>query len=242
MATCITGSTVNSDLIESLGQFGFDAAWIECEHGPVTWDQIGDLSRTCDLCDMTALTRVPSNEPWVITRTLDRGASGIVVPHVNTKEEAERVVRSAKFAPQGQRGMYGGRRSWGEENYYQTANDQVLVVVLIEEVEALKNLTEILTVDEIDVFFLASNDLAQTMGLIGERNHPRVSAAVDEAIQQISQAGRGAGTMADEQTVEHFIDLGARFFLTNWDSWIAAGAKSFLARTGQARAASLGQK
>ena len=230
LATGISGSTVDGELIEFLGQFGFDAAWIECEHGPVTWDQIGDLSRACDLWDMTALTRVPANEPWIITRTLDRGANGICVPHVNTREQAERVVRSAKFGPVGLRGMYSGRRALGVDNYFQEANEEILLVVLIEEVEALKNLEEILTVDEIDVFFVAPSDLAQTMGLTGQTSHPRAMSAVDGAIRQIAEAGRVPGALVEEQTVEHFVQLGARFLMTGWDSWIAAGAKSYLAK------------
>ena len=243
MTTAITGSSVDGELIEFLGQFGFDAGWIECEHGAVTWDQIGDLSRACDLWDMTALVRVPANEPWIITRTLDRGASGIVVPHVNTREQAERVVRSAKFGPLGLRGMYSGRRSFevdptgsappgsrGSSNYFQKANDETLLVVLIEEVEALENLEEILTVAEIDVFFVAPSDLAQTMGLTGQTSHPRARAAVDGAIRQIAEAGRVPGALVEEHTVEHFVQLGARFLLTGWNSWIAEGAKSFLGK------------
>src|SRR6266852_3607657 len=87
----------NSDMIDFLGQFGFDGVWIECEHGGVDWDEIGDMTRACDLWNMASIVRVSSNEPWLITRTLDRGASGIVIPHVSTKAEAAKVVESAKF-------------------------------------------------------------------------------------------------------------------------------------------------
>src|SRR6185437_6699781 len=150
-AVTVVGGHHNSDMIDFLGQFGLDGVWIECEHGPVTWEQIGDLSRACDLWNMASVVRVNSNEPWLITRTLDRGASGIVVPHVSTKGEAARVVESAKFGPIGLRGMYGSRRSYGLSDYFQKANDETLVVVLIEEMEAINNLAEILTVDHIDV-------------------------------------------------------------------------------------------
>jgi 4-hydroxy-2-oxoheptanedioate aldolase len=238
ISTVISGYMVNAEMIEFLGQFGFDAAWIECEHGPVTWDQIGDLSRACDLWKMTSLVRVPCNEPWVITRTFDRGANGIVVPHVNTKEQAEQVVRSAKFGPTGLRGMYGGRRALGVENYFQAANDETLVVILIEEIEALRNLHEILMVDHIDVFFVAPSDLAQTMGLTGQMNHPKVAEAVDGAIKQIVGAGRVAGTLVWDHTLEHYLDLGVRFVMTLWNNWIAAGAKSYLTKV-NARSSSL---
>ena len=102
VVTTISGLS-SSDIIDFLGPMGFDAAWLETEHGSVTWDQMGDLTRACDLWGVTPITRVTSNEPWLITRTLDRGSMGIVVPHVNTKEAAERAVQSAKYAPMGYR-------------------------------------------------------------------------------------------------------------------------------------------
>src|SRR6266567_8786454 len=87
----------DTDMIDFLGQFGIDGIWIETEHGHVSWEQIGDMSRACDLWNVASIVRVMANEPWLITRTLDRGASGIVVPHVSTKAEAAQVVQSAKF-------------------------------------------------------------------------------------------------------------------------------------------------
>ena len=125
-----------------------------------------------------SVVRSPSgasaNEPWLITRTLDRGASGIVVPHVSTRDEAAAVVQAAKFGPIGLRGMFGSRRSYGVSDYYRRANEETLVVILIEEMEAIENLAAILTVDHIDAFFVAPSDLAQTMGYTGQQTHPEV--------------------------------------------------------------------
>ncbi len=229
-SVCVVSGHHNSDMVDFLGQFGLDGVWIECEHGPVTWEQIGDLSRACDLWNMASIVRVNSNEPWLITRTLDRGASGIVVPHVSTKEEAAKVVESAKFGPVGLRGMYGSRRSYGVSDYFQKANEETLVVVLIEELEAINNLAEILTVDHIDVFFVAPSDLAQTMGYTGQPNHPEVRTVIDRAIKQIVVAGRTAGALVSEENVDHYQEIGARFFLTAWPSWVARGARDFRAR------------
>ncbi len=226
----VTSGHQTSDMIDFLGQFGFDAMWLECEHGPISWEQIGDMSRACDLWGMSSIVRVNANEPWLITRTLDRGASGIVVPHVSTKAEAERAMQSAKYAPIGYRGMFGGRRSFGMSDYFQKANDDTLVVVLIEEIEAVKNLAEILTVDHIDVFFVAPSDLAQTMGHIGNYAHPEVQAVVDKAIAQIVKAGRVAGTLVNDETVERYLDKGVRFVMNSWTGWVAKGANAYLAK------------
>jgi 4-hydroxy-2-oxoheptanedioate aldolase len=229
-AVTVLGGHHNSDMIDFLGQFGFDGMWIECEHGPVTWEQIGDMSRACDLWNMASVVRVNANEPWLITRTLDRGASGIVVPHVSTKAEALNVVESAKFGPIGLRGMYGSRRSYGVSGYHQKANEETLVVVLIEEMEAVRNLAEILTVDHIDVFFVAPSDLAQTMGYTGQPDHPEVRSVIDGAIRQIVAAGRSAGALATDENLDHYLELGARFFMTSWTSWAAKGAREFRGR------------
>jgi 4-hydroxy-2-oxoheptanedioate aldolase len=229
VTTTISGLQ-NADVIDYLGPLGFDAAWIECEHGPVDWDQLGDMTRACDLWGMTSITRVSSNEPWLITRTLDRGSMGIVVPHVNTREAAEQAAQSAKYAPLGYRGMYGGRQSYGVTDYLQQANDQTMVIVLIEEVEGLRNLDEILKVDNIDVFFVAPSDLAQTMGHIGNIGHPEVQAAIDDALARIIGAGRTAGTLVNDGNVASYVEKGARFLMTSWNGWVAQGSNAFLAR------------
>jgi 4-hydroxy-2-oxoheptanedioate aldolase len=177
---------------------------------------------------MTSITRVSSNEPWLITRTLDRGSMGIVVPHVNTREAAEQAAQSAKYAPLGYRGMYGGRQSYGVTDYLQQANDQTMVIVLIEEVEGLRNLDEILKVDNIDVFFVAPSDLAQTMGHIGNIGHPEVQAAIDDGIARIVSAGRTAGTLANDSNLSAYVEKGVRFLMTSWNGWVANGAAQFL--------------
>ena len=218
----------NADTIDFLGPFGFDAAWIECEHGPVDWDQLADLTRACDLWGMTSITRVNSNEPWLITRTLDRGSMGIIIPHVNDRTSAEQAMQSAKYAPLGYRGMYGGRQSYGVADYFHQANDQTMVIVLLEEAEALDNLDEILKVDDIDVFFVAPSDLAQSMGHLGDTGHPDVQSAIDDAIAHIASAGRTAGTLVNDDNLADYIEKGARFLMTSWNGWLARGATQFL--------------
>ncbi len=104
-------------------------------------------------------------------------------------------------------------------------------MVLIEEKKALDHLADMLTVDHIDVFFVAPSDLAQTMGHIGNQGHPEVQAAIDAAIAQIIAAGKTAGTLVNDDNVERYVAAGARFFLTPWTHWVASGAKAYLAKT-----------
>ena len=227
--TTISGN-MTSEIIDFLGPLGFDAAWIECEHGPVSWEQISDMTRACDLWGMSSITRVNSNDAGLITRTLDRGSMGVVLPHVNTRADAEQAMQSAKFAPLGCRGMFGGRQSYGVSDYFHRANDQTMVIVLLEEVEALQNLDEILGVDYIDVFFVAPSDLSQTMGHIGDPGHPEVQQAIDTAIAKIVSSGRMAGTLVNDDNVASYVEKGVRFLMTSWNAWLARGSAEFLAR------------
>ena len=158
----------------------------------------------------------------------------MVVPHVDTADEARAVVDSARFAPIGSRGMYSSRQGYGVSDYLARANEETLVVVLIEDIVAVNNLAEILAVDDIDVFFVAPGDLAQSMGYIGEVNHPDVHAAVDRAISQITGAGRVAGAIATDSTVGEVVDKGARFLMTGWPAWLTAGAQGYLEKVAAA--------
>ena len=233
VVTVVSGHD-SANMIDFLGQFGFDAFWIEGEHGPNDFADIPDLTRACDLWGMTPLVRVNMNVPGVIYRTLDVGAQGVVVPHVNTAEEARAVVDAAKFAPIGSRGNYSGRQGHGVEDYLSTANDHTLVVALIEDIVAVNNLSEILTVDHIDVFFVAPGDLAQSMGHLGQIAHPEVAAVVDRSIAQIVGAGRVAGALVNDATVEDYIGKGARFLLTGWAAWVNSGARNYLGKVAAA--------
>ena len=229
VVTIVSGHN-SSDIIDFLGQFGFDGVWIEGEHGPVDFADIPDMTRASDIWGMTSVVRVNINSPSVIYRTFDVGAQGVVVPHVNTAEEARAVVDAAKFHPIGARGMFTSRQGHGVADYLARANDETLLVVLIEDIVAVNNLAEILTVDHIDVFFVAPSDLAQSMGHLGQAGHPEVQATIDRAIEQIISAGRTAGTLVNDANVEEYVKKGARFLMTGWPAWVASGAQGFLGK------------
>lgn len=217
-----------STIIDFLGSIGMDAAWLEGEHGDLDYGAIPDMSRACDLWGMTSIARVNRNTSGVIYRTLDGGAQGIVVPHVNTAEDAQAVVDAGKFHPLGSRGMFKSRQGYGVDDYFARANDETLLMVLIEDIAAVENLAEILTVDHIDVFHVAPSDLAQSMGLLGQHTLPEVQAVIDQAIEQIVKAGRTAGTLVTDANVEDYIKKGVRFVGTSWQTWLEAGARGFM--------------
>ena len=230
IATCIGGmSLMTSEIIDYMGQFGFDSAWIETEHGPFDFADIPDMTRACDLWGMTSIVRVNSNDYGTIYRTFDVGAQGVCVPHVNTVEEAQAVVEAAKYYPLGKRGMFSTRQAYGRTDYVARANDETMLIVLIEDIVAVENLSEILKVDHIDVFHVAPSDLAQSMGYPEPPIPPNVREVERKAIEQIAASGRVAGcTVGGGIPVEKYIEMGARFVFTQWAQWVASGAKSYL--------------
>ena len=235
VATMVTGY-MTPDLVEFFGQIGFDGAWMEAEHGPVDFGDIADYTRACDLWGMTSVVRINLNLPGVVYRTLDQGAQAIVVPHVDTADEARAVVDAAKFHPIGSRGSYTSRQGLGVDNYFAKANDETMVIVLIEDTVAIGNLAEILTVDDIDVFYVPPSDLAQSMGYPGQPTHPDVLATIDRAIAQIVDAGRVAGALVNDSTVESYIAKGTRFVSTRWNEWAVSAGRVYLQKVAAASA------
>src|SRR5438477_10483077 len=204
----IIGGTNDPDLIDQLGTLDVDGVWLEGEHGGVDYADLGNLTRACDLWGKTSVVRVMDNDYATIYRTLDRGAQGICVPHVNTRAEAEAVVEAAKFAPLGKRGMFTSRQGFAVGDYFKAANAQSLLSVLIEDIVAVKALDEILKVDHLDVFFVAPNDLATSMGHIGDMGHPEVQKTIDAALAAIVRAGRTPGMLVNAGNVEKYTRIG----------------------------------
>jgi 4-hydroxy-2-oxoheptanedioate aldolase len=220
----------SAGLVELLGRMGFDAIFIDCEHGPAGWDEVENMVRAAELVDATPIVRVQSNDASTITRALDRGAGGVQVPHINTPAQAQAAVRAAKFAPLGHRGYAGGRASLGVKGSFTAhANAETMVVAMLEEVEALKNLDAILGVEHLDAYFIAPGDLSQSMGYPGQMDHPEVQAAVADAVRRVRAAGRAPGVLATSgASARRFLDLGALFIYVSLASLLQPGVREFL--------------
>ncbi len=223
----VIGGFTHADDIDAFGPVGFDGVWLEGEHGGVDAADLGNLTRACDIWGMTSVVRVNRNEQGLIYRTLDRGAQAIVVPHVDTRADAQNLVAGGKFPPLGKRGLFTSRQGYGVADYLARANDETLLIALIEDIEAWRNLDEILEVDGIGVFFVAPSDFAASMGHIGDAGHPEVQEKIEDALKRIVAAGRTAGTLAMDNNVRRFAEIGVRFFFTVTAPWVAAGANAF---------------
>ena len=224
--TVIAVACTDTDMVDFLGSSGaVDVIWIEMEHGEATWSQISDISRVCDLWGMTSLVRVNNNDPWLVGRALDRGAQAVVVPHVNTKEEAIRLVQGGKYTPEGNRGMFTSRQGLGVTDYVTKANDEVMLIALIEDVVAIENLDEILTVDGVDCFMVVPGDLSQSMGpeYLGKPSHPNVEAIIESSMTKIAAAKYATGSTAGDKNIERWVSAGGRMFLCSFQGYIQTG-------------------
>jgi 4-hydroxy-2-oxoheptanedioate aldolase len=234
IVTIVSGIT-HPDDIDAVGPLGFDGIWLEGEHGAIDASDLGNLTRACDIWGMTSVARINLNEQGLIYRTLDRGAQAIVVPHVNNASEARNVVEGGKFTPNGKRGMFTSRQGLGVSNYFDNANDQSMLIVLIEDIIAWENLDEIIAVDDIDVFFVAPSDFASSMGHMGDIQHPDVQEKINDSISRITAAGRNAGALATNENVARYTEMGVRFFMTGAGPWIASGFNEFVANANAAK-------
>lgn len=218
------------EMCDFLGQFGFDACFIDYEHGSPSIAALGDITRACDLWGMTAMVRVGRLDEAQILRALDQGAESIVVPHVITAADARRAAAACRYPPAGVRGVAGSRRQYGVENYFASADEQVQCIALIEDIEAVDNIADLLPVDGVDVWYVAPSDLAASMGHVGNPEHPDAVAARDRAIDAIVGAGKVAGTLVNDASVGRYLERGVRCIGVPWPAWVAAGAKAFFDR------------
>lgn len=216
--------------IEIAGLAGFDFAIIDTEHGPLSIETAEDLCRAGQLAGLDPIVRVSANDQPLIQRALDIGSGGVQVPQIETREQAEAVVRAAKYAPLGMRGISlftraGDYTVYGTEGLTDGLNAEQVVIIHIEGVRGLENLDEIVTVPGIDVVFLGPYDLSQSFGIPGQVNDPRVVQGMESAVSKIRAAGKAAGTFAgDAATARRWIDTGVQYISLGVDVGIFANA------------------
>jgi 2-dehydro-3-deoxyglucarate aldolase len=174
-------TTGDCAVTEIMAKAGFDWLTVDMEHSAIDISRVQDLIRIISLSGISPLVRVGSNDSNLIKRIMDCGAHGIIVPMVNTREDALMAVSAVKYPPVGARGVGLARaQGYGLEfdRYRNWVNKESIVIVQIEHKEAVDNLEEILSVDGVDGFFVGPFDLSASMGVPGEFSHPKVISAM----------------------------------------------------------------
>lgn len=174
-------------LTELLGYADFDFVFLDAEHGAMGWTQIEAMVLAAYAADVTPVVRVLHNDPALVMRALDVGAQGILIPHCCNAAAAQRYVDGALYPPIGKRGVGPSRGiKWGaipQDEYFSVINDEVLLMAMIEDAEAVEDIEEICKVPGLDVLIVGTSDLAASYGLPGQHDHPRIKEATAHVLE-----------------------------------------------------------
>jgi len=198
-------------IAELMADAGFDWLAVDLEHSAITLREAEDLIRVIERCGCTPLVRLSSNNAVQIKRVMDSGAHGVIVPMVNSEEDAKAAVAAVKYPPKGKRSFglartqrYGNRFA----EYIDWATDNSIVIVQIEHIEAVGSIEQILAVPGVDGYFVGPYDLSGSMGIPGEFENPEFV----ETMRRIREAGLTSGKPGGRHVVTPDIEELARAF------------------------------
>jgi 2-keto-3-deoxy-L-rhamnonate aldolase RhmA len=213
----VIGGTVtaaNLDTMAIMANAGFDFLWIEGEHSPLTLETMRNMILMTQGRKAVPFTRVPVNELWTAKRMLDIGSLGVVFPFTDTPQLAKQAVEACKYPPEGKRGVGPGLATlrWpAQGGYPQWANNNVMVITIIERRIAVEQIEEIAAVPGIDVLFIGLNDLSYSYGVPGQLNAPVIKDAVKRVMAAAKKNGIPVGGPGGAADVKRMIADGYRF-------------------------------
>ncbi|ANN18051.1 2-dehydro-3-deoxyglucarate aldolase [Amycolatopsis orientalis] len=208
---------------------------VDTEHSPAGLETVESLLRTIAAYPITPMVRAPSGDPVALKQLLDLGAQNVLVPMVDSAEQAEAVVRAVRYPPRGVRGVGSAlSRSarWNRvEDYLTKADEFTSLFVQIESTAGVADAAKIAAVDGVDGVFVGPSDLAASMGLLGQQTHPDVTAAVLGTFEAVRAQGKPVGVNAfDPAQAQRYLDAGASFVLVGADVTLLAQGSEALAR------------
>ena len=181
---------------ELMAKVGFDWLTIDLEHSSLSIEQAGEMIRIIDLAGVSPLVRLTSNDGNQIKRVMDSGAHGIIVPMVKTKGDAEQAVSSVYYPPKGIRGVGLARAQHygiGFHEYRDWLEENAIIIVQIEHIDAVNNLKDILSVDGVDGYIIGPYDLSASLGVSGEFDHSSMIEAMNEIYRVATTLGKYGG-------------------------------------------------
>ena len=201
---------------EVLASCGFDWVVVDTEHSPVeVTDVLPALQAIAGYPDVSAIVRPAFNDPVLIKRVLDLGAQTVLLPYIQSVEEAEAAVRAVRYPPAGIRGVAGltrASRFGAVERYTATADAEICLLLQVETAIALDRMEEIAAVEGVDGIFIGPSDLAASMGHPGAPGHPEVIAAIEDALTRLKKMGVPAGILTlDQDFARRCMELGTIF-------------------------------
>jgi 4-hydroxy-2-oxoheptanedioate aldolase len=229
----VSGSAYNAEICAG---GGLDCLVFDCEHAPNTVPLLVPQLQAVAPYPVEVVVRAPSGDPVLIKQLLDIGVRNLMVPMVETGEQARALVSAMRYPPEGIRGVGGAfaRASrWGRvPGYLHHAAEGLTLTTQVESQRGLDELKDIASVDGVDAVFLGPADLAASLGHLGEPEHPDVLAAVEHAIATVTALGKAACVNAfAEPTARRYLEAGARFVVVGADvTLLARGSEDLAAR------------
>jgi 2-keto-3-deoxy-L-rhamnonate aldolase RhmA len=215
----VTPNHVSATLCEKLVASGADSVFIDCEHGLASYEDVHHMAKAARYAGGWGIVRPQNQERSTITRCLNAGADGVMVPLVHNAQIAREVVHTFRYAI--------------PDDYQKR-----LLIVMVESTEGVRNLDEILQVEGVDLFFVGPGDLSQSMGFSpsvkpGERRDQTVLDTIDDTLRRIRAAGKRAGTLAVRQDVGHLVSAGAQLIYYHADPFVVEGVRQMRAAAEQ---------
>ncbi|CAN7282344.1 4-hydroxy-2-oxoheptanedioate aldolase [Pararhizobium sp. LjRoot238] len=212
---------------------GYDWLLIDGEHGPNDVPLLSAQVQAVARSGSHPIVRLPVGETWMIKQILDTGAQTLLIPMVESIEQARALVRAVRYPPHGVRGVGAalGRASQFSRigDYLETANEEICLIVQIESRAGLAALDDIAALDGIDGLFIGPSDLAADMGYLGQPGHPEVTAAIKDAFERIRKAGKARGIMTlNLDQARLYRDMGADFMAIGTDVTLLVSATTKL--------------
>jgi 4-hydroxy-2-oxoheptanedioate aldolase len=228
-------SSLSSHIVaEVLANSGFDWVLLDTEHSPNELPMVQSQLHAMAAGTATPIVRVPWNDMVMVKRYLDIGAQSLLLPYVQTVDEARNAVTYTRYPPHGVRGVAGSTRAtqYGRiRDYYKRVQDELCVLVQAETRTALKNLDAIAGVEGVDGVFIGPNDLAADMGFLGNLQHPELWKAIEDAARRIRKAGKAPGILVGEADGKRCFDMGYLFVAVGADvGMLARGSEALAAK------------
>ncbi len=219
--------------VEILADAGFDWILLDTEHAPNELPMVHTQLMAASGGTAHPVVRPAWNDPVIIKRLLDIGAQSLLIPYVETEEEARRAVMSVRYPPDGFRGVAALTRAsrFGRiKGYAEAASHEICLLLQVETKRGLENLERIARVEGVDGVFVGPGDLAAALGYLGQPNHPEVVKIIDDMILKIKDAGSAPGILSgDAELAQHYIELGCLFVAVGSDTAILARGADQLA-------------
>lgn len=208
---------------------GFDFLLLDGEHSPIDLRTILGQLQAIAAYDIAPIVRPPKDDAVLIKQLLDIGVNNLLIPMVESPEQARNIVAATRYPPQGIRGVGAGiarAARWGSDPQYITqANDNICLILQIETVNGVENLEAIANIEGVDGIFFGAVDLSASMGLLGQPNHPKVIETIKQGIAKVKAMGKFAGFLSAENIIsKEYITAGANFAAIGVDTLLLSNA------------------